>query len=73
MIKRDIDTKQGWIKIKCEGGCIELHKVRYNCCHNGLDPIPENLDAANKLCKGREACEIRNMGELIMIIHASWV
>merc|ERR1719430_233261 len=61
MVKRDIDTKNGWIKIHCEGGCIKLHKVRYNCCHNGLDPIPENLDTANKLCAGKETCEIRNM------------
>ena len=28
MKQLDIDTKKGWIKINCEGGCIELHKIR---------------------------------------------
>ena len=28
MVQKDIDTKKGWIKLHCEGGCIELHKIR---------------------------------------------
>jgi len=58
MKQLDIDTKKGWIKLNCEGGCIELHKIRYHCCHHGLAPIPRQLGVANKICKDKERCEL---------------
>ena len=63
MVQKDIDTKAGWIKMHCAGGCIQLYKARYNCCHNGLEPVPKDLAIANALCKDKEKCHIRNLGK----------
>ena len=67
MVQKDIDTKKGWIKLRCIGGCIQLHKVRYNCSHNGLEPIAKDLDIMNKLCKGKEECDVIDTGLLIIV------
>ena len=64
MVQRDIDTKKGWIKIHCAGGCIQLYKVRYNCCFNGMEPVPKDLAIANDLCKDKQKCQIRNLGKM---------
>jgi hypothetical protein len=63
MVQKDIDSEEGWIKLDCPGGCIQVYKVRYNCCFNGLEPIPKDLEIANGLCKNKERCEIRDLGK----------
>ena len=41
---------------------------RYHCCFHGLAPIPRQLGIANKICNGKERCELLDNGKL-----KSWI
>ena len=66
MVQLDV-PQGGWIKIRCAGGCITIYKVRYHCCLHGLEPIAAQLSIANRLCKGKQSCDILNFGKMISL------
>merc|ERR1711974_380503 len=54
MIKKSIPSLGGWIHIKCPGGCLTVHKVRWGCRHEST----AQLRIVRELCEGKEACRI---------------
>ena len=47
----------GWINIKCQGGCITIHKARYHCTEG--EAIQDDVDIAKKHCQDKDECRIK--------------
>ena len=57
MKQEDIPGIVGWVDLKCVGGCLTIHKVRYACKADGPDKV--QLEIVQKLCQGKESCSIQ--------------
>ena len=64
MVRQDI-PRCGWINVKCQGGCISIHKVGYHCKENEHS-IQEHVDVAKKLCEDKEECRIEPGKEYVI-------
>ena len=54
MIKKSIPSLGGWIHMKCPGGCLTIHKLRWGCRREST----AQLRIVRELCQGKETCRI---------------
>ena len=54
IIKKSIPGLGGWIHLKCPGGCLTIHKVRWGCRYEST----AQLRIVRELCQGKKTCRI---------------
>merc|ERR1719397_1190901 len=69
-ISKDISLDGGWIKINCEGGCIQIQK-----CMAGCEPgaqLPAHMKIGEQQCNGKSSCEIHPTSAQFGVSCSGW-